>query len=387
MGLALEHVYTLRNTYAIAAANLSIGGGRFTTPCPNSPLSDVANRLRSAGIATVIAAGNDGYTDALGFPACTPNAISVGATTKADAVASFYNSASFLTLWAPGVDILSSVPFSTTPGGFTFVSGTSMAAPHVAGAWAVIKSKSPAASVDEALSAIQSTGRPITDPRNGITKRRIQLDAALSALPPPGVPSSISVPTEASGTNSATWSISWGPASGSVVQYELQRDTSSDFSWAYIVYSGPNLSWTENGGGTFYYRVRACGNTGCGSYRAGANPVVATVYWTGPVLLPPPAPTSVSISVPPSSNSGIYSISWSASGATDYLIQESTDPSFPGTPGTKQQRFLYQGAALSLTLMGKSNGVYYYRVWACNRNKDYSSCSGPVNGANGVSVQ
>ena len=57
-----------------------------------------------------------------------------------------------------------------------------MAAPHVAGAWAILKSKVPNASVSQVLSALTTTGVPILDIRNGITKPRIQVDAALNAL-------------------------------------------------------------------------------------------------------------------------------------------------------------------------------------------------------------
>ena len=63
--------------------------------------------------------------------------------------------------------------------------GTSMASPHVAGAWAVVKSKQPSASVDDVLNALATTGTPILDPGNGITKPRINVDLALQVISPP----------------------------------------------------------------------------------------------------------------------------------------------------------------------------------------------------------
>ena len=60
-----------------------------------------------------------------------------------------------------------------------------MATPHVVGAWAVLKSRVPSATVDQVLSALTTTGVSVTDSRNGITKPRIRLDAALNALAPP----------------------------------------------------------------------------------------------------------------------------------------------------------------------------------------------------------
>jgi len=57
-----------------------------------------------------------------------------------------------------------------------------MAAPHVAGTWAVLKQAKPSATVTEVLTTLQTTGVPITDPRNGLTKSRIRLSEALQRL-------------------------------------------------------------------------------------------------------------------------------------------------------------------------------------------------------------
>ncbi|MGH9839406.1 MAG: S8 family serine peptidase [Blastocatellia bacterium] len=182
----LERVLNLRSSHNIAAVNMSLGGGRNTSNCDTTDQVRTAaiNNLRSVGIATVIASGNNGYTDALSAPACISSAVSVGSTndgslgTVLDNVSSFSNSASFLSILAPGRSINSSV----LEGRFGDKSGTSMAAPHVAGAWAVLKSRSPNASVEQVLSALTNTGVAIRDARNGITKPRIRVDAALAAL-------------------------------------------------------------------------------------------------------------------------------------------------------------------------------------------------------------
>ncbi len=188
---ALEHVYDLRATYAFAAVNMSLGGGLFSATCDDEPYKPFIDNLRSAGIATVVAAGNDGSTDQLSAPACVSTAVSVGATTKDDQVAYFSNVAPFLSLFAPGDEIISSFP----GGGFEFASGTSMASPHVAGTWAVLKQAAPVASVDSILEALTGTGTMITDPRagTGTTRPRIQVDLALSALLNPGVPIIVSL--------------------------------------------------------------------------------------------------------------------------------------------------------------------------------------------------
>jgi subtilisin family serine protease len=183
---ALELVYVRRTTHAFAAVNMSLGGGSFGSNCDGEEYKPFIDNLRSVGIATVVASGNDGFTDQLSAPACVSTAVSVGATTKEDLVADFSNVAPFLTLFAPGGDIISSYP----GGQFAVASGTSMAAPHVAGAWAILKQAKPTASVDEVLQALIDTGVMITDTRagTGTTRPRIQVDLALLALLYPGVP-------------------------------------------------------------------------------------------------------------------------------------------------------------------------------------------------------
>jgi uncharacterized repeat protein (TIGR01451 family) len=179
---ALNRVYALRLNFTIAAVNMSLGGGQFTASCNTDPLKPAVDLLRNAGIATVIAAGNSGFTNAMGAPACISTAVSVGATSKSDQVASFSNVSAGTTLWAPGTDIYAAIPAAfaanpTTP--YQAKQGTSMAAPHVAGAFALFKQAKPSATVAEVVNLLTTTGPPVSDGRFGgsITKRR--LDAYL----------------------------------------------------------------------------------------------------------------------------------------------------------------------------------------------------------------
>ena len=173
----LERVYDLRSTRSFSSVNMSLGGGRYYSNCDTDPRKAIIDNLRSVRIPTVISSMNNSYTDSMGAPACISSAVSVGSTTKSDAISSFSNSASFLSLLAPGTSIYSSVP----GGGYAYMNGTSMAAPHVAGAWALLKQKTPSASVDSVLSALKQTGTPVKDTRvaGGVTKPRINIaDAA-----------------------------------------------------------------------------------------------------------------------------------------------------------------------------------------------------------------
>ena len=181
---ALSGCIALRNTYKIASVNMSLSAGMYAAPCNDDTRKPIIDSLREdVDIATVIASGNNGYTNALGTPACIGSAVSVGSTTKADAVSSFSNSASFLSLLAPGSAIYSSVPGI----GYEAWNGTSMAAPHVAGAWAILRQANPEAGVTEVLNALQATGEPVIDTRFGADSRvvpRIDVRNALSVLNP-----------------------------------------------------------------------------------------------------------------------------------------------------------------------------------------------------------
>jgi subtilisin family serine protease len=185
---ALERVFEIRNDFNIAAVNMSLGSGSYADEktCDDAePFRKLAiDNLRSVGIATVVASGNGSSPNRISTPACISSTISVGATTDADAVAGFSNIADFLDLLAPGASITSSVP----GGGTSTWNGTSMATPHVAGAWAVLKQVSPEAEVTEVLTALRDTGTLVDDGRsNGAVTdmRRINLDLALQAIVSP----------------------------------------------------------------------------------------------------------------------------------------------------------------------------------------------------------
>jgi subtilisin family serine protease len=182
-------------TYQIVALNMSLGSGGATAPCGSDVFAGAIRTARAAGILTVAASGNNGYTNRISSPACAPDAVSVGAvydsamgglsysactdaTTAADKVTCFSNSASFLTVLAPGALI--------TAGGYT-MAGTSQASPHVAGAVAVYRSAEPAATPDQVVAFLRG-GAAVTDARNRITTPRVDL----AAVPVPGCALSLS---------------------------------------------------------------------------------------------------------------------------------------------------------------------------------------------------
>jgi hypothetical protein len=259
--LGLQRVYALRSTYSIAAVNMSIGGGSYSSQatCDSdySAAKAAIDNLRAVNIATVIAAGNSGYISSLGAPGCISSAISVGATWDAagyangslgtssvNAIAYYSNSASFLNLLAPGSLITSSVP----GGGYASWQGTSMATPHVTGAWALLKQKSASITVPAALTALTSTGVSVTDPRNGIVKPRIRVDAALSAI--------------GGGTTYTLTVAKSGTGSGTVTSNPAGISCGGTCSASYASGTSVTLTETPASGSTFAGWSGACSGTG-----------------------------------------------------------------------------------------------------------------------------
>jgi len=183
--------------YNVVAMNMSLGdGGDYTSQCTSvgggaNPLTTPASAAADAGIQTVAASGNNAYSNGINWPACTPGVVSVGAvydsnvgsvtysispspctdaTTTADQVACFSNVASFLTLFAPGVDV--------TAAGIT-MTGTSQATPHVSGAFATLRARYPKEPLSQALTRLTLTGTG--DTRGSISIPRINMLAALDA--------------------------------------------------------------------------------------------------------------------------------------------------------------------------------------------------------------
>ncbi|MFB7515770.1 proprotein convertase P-domain-containing protein [Streptomyces sp. NPDC056144] len=184
---ALEKVRALKQAGTnIVAANMSLGGGSNSTACANDPRKPIIDTLLAEGVATVVAAGNSGFSAAVASPGCVASAITVGSTTDDDQVSSFSNRGPLLDLFAPGTSIVSSVPGGT----YGSKNGTSMAAPHVAGAFAVLRQAFPAKTVAELEALLKSTGTPVS--YTGATTPRIDLNAAVGGggggTPPPADP-------------------------------------------------------------------------------------------------------------------------------------------------------------------------------------------------------
>ena len=190
----------------VRAVNLSLGSGHY-------PPSICVDRYHltealAAGIIPVVSAGNSAFEDdegkptltwqaGLGSTACNENALSVGAVTNGgcpdgtvDVVARFSQS-------GPGLDVLAPGACIVAAGGSA--SGTSMAAPHVSGAVAVLANAKPPATTTEIWSALTSVGPLVTDPNSGIARHRLDIPAAVDYLVGAAVPRPTPVVSEIRG--------------------------------------------------------------------------------------------------------------------------------------------------------------------------------------------
>jgi hypothetical protein len=151
-----------------AVGNMSLGGGASAT------IDAAARKVIADGIVLCVAAGNNNLNASAYSPARVAEAITVGATTNTDALASYSNYGAGVDILAPGSSITSSWFTSTTA--TNTISGTSMATPHVTGVAALYKAINPSATpaqVETALKAAASknkvsglTGLKATTPNN-----------------------------------------------------------------------------------------------------------------------------------------------------------------------------------------------------------------------------
>lgn len=204
---AIDWVLANRAARNIRAVNMSFGRGEhYNTTCgggwfSRNPYQQSFQMLRAGGVLPVLSAGNaatvgGSYVDGIGYPACTLGAVAVGATYPVmstdkvmfssctdpgpivvDQVACFSQGGDLLDVVAPGV-------FIDAAG--IQMSGTSQAAPHVAGAAAVLAQVRPSSTSDDLRSFLRTSHTTVLDPRGGRFHPRLDLtDAVRAAAPVP----------------------------------------------------------------------------------------------------------------------------------------------------------------------------------------------------------
>jgi subtilisin family serine protease len=192
--------YVINSRPDVKVLNISIGlANLFPGACDSAAsfttaFATAVNTLRGRGALLFASTGNSASSSQIAVPACIRNAVAVGAvykidtgtisfgctdaTTGPDRVTCFSNSDSQVDLLAPGAPVTS----TGLGGGVSTFLGTSQASPVAAAVAALILEARPGIGADAVEAALKNTGVPITDPKNGLSFRRIDAKAAVDSV-------------------------------------------------------------------------------------------------------------------------------------------------------------------------------------------------------------
>jgi serine protease len=232
-----------------AVANMSLGGSY------SAAVNTAIENAVAAGITFAVAAGNQSSNACSYSPASATAALTVGASTNSDARAAFSNYGACVDLFAPGMDIYSSVQ----TGGYDSWDGTSMATPHVAGVAALYLAANPAATPGEVGGALVEGGTAdgLTDVLGSPNRLVYSGVAGAGVLPPLPPPPAIPEPDPATQLRVAdldglarTARGSWG----ATVQILVQ-----DLTGAPVAGAGVYGEWTGGARGSGWCTTDATG--------------------------------------------------------------------------------------------------------------------------------
>ncbi|MEO8194726.1 MAG: S8 family serine peptidase [Gemmatimonadales bacterium] len=186
-----------------AVANMSVSGGL------SAALNDAVQAATNTGVVFAVAAGNSASDACYYSPSSASAAITVGATTNADLMASYSNWGECVDLFAPGSDVLSS--WNTDDFALGTANGTSMATPHVAGAAALYLQANPSASPAQVAAALvgNATNGPLAGLGAGSPNKLLRVNGSGGTVSPPiAPPPPPPPPPPANGAPTASFSFS-----------------------------------------------------------------------------------------------------------------------------------------------------------------------------------
>lgn len=264
-------------------------------------LIDAIARARDAGILFVAAAGNSGRNvdTSPSYPASynreLTNVMSVAATDRNDALASFSNYGLTVDIAAPGVDTMSTVPTAILAAGYQTLSGTSMACPHVAGAAVLVKARFPSADHTGLSMRLRMGAEPKPSLAGKVMTGRMNVSNTLDTdSVPPAPPTGLAMLRRSNTTLKMTVTTTGDDGStGAATSYDVRVSrnpiTEANFAAATIVpasvpsaNAGAQVPFGVSGlfpGDSVYVAVKALDNVGNPSAIATAGP-----YATLPAL-------------------------------------------------------------------------------------------------------
>lgn len=343
-----------------AVANMSLGGGA------SAALDAAVQNVINDGVVMAVAAGNDGLNACNYSPARAANAITVGSTTSTDARSTFSNTGTCIDIFAPGSSITSAWIGNSTA--ISTISGTSMAAPHVAGVAAVLIGRFPTSTPAQIATMLRTSATPnvVTSAGTGSPNYLLYLDPVGGPIvaPPPPTPVAPSAPTGIT--------ITTGSAQISVRFTAGSAGTSPITSYKYSVNGGTNWATRQTGttasplvitgltnGNTYLVSIRAVSVVGDGVESTSVSttiPVEST------------APTAPAIGLASANAGRTATVRWTLGANGGSAITSHVVTAYLNGSGTAARSVTVNGAtAVTATVTGLTNGgSYTFKVLARN---------------------
>jgi thermitase len=349
--------------------SMSLGGPEDpANPGPPALLNAAVQYAWGKGVLIVAAAGNSNSSGNF-YPAACPNVVSVAATDTTDTLASFSNYGNWVKVAAPGVNIFSTLPTYATGSGwgtfYNFLSGTSMATPHVAGEAAMLFAQKVGLTNQQVHDTIISSVNPIngTKTLSGGAGGRVNFLTAINAIGK--LSSSTQIPSAPTGLTAtpgnAQITLGWS-ATLLALTYNVKRGTSLSGPFTTIATMQSATTYTDGGtnsdgsnklvnGTTYYYVVTAMNAAGESS---NSNTASATS--------PPTASGTVKFVKADASTSGTWKGVYGSNGYN--IINNAVSyPTYASVAPTGQTGFTWAASTPDTRALQQSAGTS--RIAAC----------------------
>lgn len=263
------------NPHPARIINMSLGSAQS---CP-SWMQSAINEIASVGVLIVVAAGNANVDAAMTAPASCSNVLTVASSTFQGTRSSFSNYGSVVDIAAPGSGILNTINLGATvagDSGYSQLSGTSMATPHVAGVAALVLSLEPDLPLADLRSRLLTTATAFastcTGCGDGIVNATAAVAPAVSALLP-GAPANVTATANQDGVRVA-WTAPTSNGGSMITNYVVTGGAGCETAALWCDVTGLDAGVEQQ------FLVRAENTHGLGPASAAVSAVFVTVPGT-----------------------------------------------------------------------------------------------------------